>query len=65
MNEKKPWGRAALLLALLGPFFFASYGFATWYTSRLSQVPSVVFAWERQIPLWPWTIVPYWSIDLL
>lgn len=65
MNEKKPWGRAALLLALLGPFFFASYGFATWYTSRLSEVPSVVFDWERQIPLWPWTIVPYWSIDLL
>lgn len=62
--EKRPWGRAALLLALLGPFFFASYGFATWYTSRLADVPSVVFGWERGIPLWPWTIVPYWSVDL-
>lgn len=63
-EEKRPWGRAALLLALLGPFFFASYGFATWYTSRLAEVPSVVFGWESRIPLWPWTIVPYWSVDL-
>lgn len=63
-GEKRPWGRAFLLLALLGPFFFASYGFATWYTSRLAEVPSVVFGWERGIPLWPWTIVPYWSVDL-
>jgi protein-tyrosine phosphatase len=63
-GEKRPWGRAALLLALLGPFFFASYGFATWYTSRLQEVPSLVFGWEQRIPLWPWTIVPYWSVDL-
>lgn len=62
--EKRPFGRATLLLALLGPFFFASYGFATWWTSRLESVPSVVFAWESRIPLWPWTILPYWSVDL-
>lgn len=64
IEEKRPWGRAALLLALLGPFFFASYGFATWWTSRLGEVPSLVFAWESRIPLWPWTILPYWSVDL-
>ena len=63
-DEKRPTGRAILLLGLLGPFFFASYGFATWYTSRLATVPFVVFEWERLIPLWPWTIVPYWSVDL-
>ena len=64
LAEPRPWRLAMVLLALLGPFFFASYGFATWYTSRLDDVPSLVFAWERQIPLWPWTIVPYWSVDL-
>lgn len=64
VTETRPLGRAVLILALLGPFFFASYGFATWWTSRLEEVPSVVFGWEQRIPLWPWTIVPYWSVDL-
>jgi membrane-associated phospholipid phosphatase len=64
-QSERPWGRAALWLALLGPFFFASYGFATWFTAQRSNVGSVVFAWERSIPFVPWTIVPYWSIDLL
>lgn len=64
-DEGRPWGLAAAYLLVLGPFFFASYGYATWQTSQLAEVPVVVFAWERWIPLWPWTIVPYWSIDLL
>jgi len=51
-------------LALLGPFFFASYGFANWWAGQLESVPVVVFAWERQIPFLAWSIVPYWSIDL-
>lgn len=54
-----------LWLLLLGPLFFASYGFANWLTQQRSDVGSLVFAWESQTPLWPWTIVPYWSIDLL
>lgn len=57
--------RGLLWLALLAPFFFASYGFANWYASQQSEVPSLVFSREHAIPLWPWTIVPYWSIDLL
>jgi len=60
-----PWRRAAAWLLFLGPFFFVSYGFANWVSSRRADVPSVVFDWERAIPFWPWTIVPYWIIDLL
>ena len=62
--QPRPWRRALLWLALLGPFFFASYGFANWVASRHADVPVVVFGWEAQIPFVPWTIVPYWSIDL-
>jgi membrane-associated phospholipid phosphatase len=52
-------------LLFLGPFFFASYGFATWVTGQRHDVGVVVFSWERQIPFVPWTILPYWLIDLL
>jgi len=49
----------------LGPFFFASYGFATWVSGLRVDVGVIVFSWERQIPFLPWTILPYWLIDLL
>lgn len=63
-NAARPWARAVLWLCFLGPFFFLSYGFATWYTSQLSYVDSVYFEWEKHIPIIPWSIIPYWSIDL-
>jgi len=52
-------------LVFLGPFFFASYGFANWLASTRANVGAIVYEWERAIPFVPWTIVPYWSIDLL
>lgn len=52
-------------LLFLGPFFFASYGFANWLASRRAHVGVVAFGWEHAIPFMAWTIVPYWSIDLL
>ncbi|QNH01399.1 phosphatase PAP2/dual specificity phosphatase family protein [Pseudomonas sediminis] len=64
-REQGLWKRGVLWLLVLGPLFFASYGFANWFTGQRADVGSLVFAWEPQIPLWPWTIVPYWSIDLL
>jgi protein-tyrosine phosphatase/membrane-associated phospholipid phosphatase len=64
-GERRPWRRALAWLLLLGPFFFASYGFATWVSSQRSDVGFIRFDWERHIPLLPWTIVPYWLIDLL
>ena len=60
---RRPWLRAVGWLAVLGPFFFLSYGFANWWTGRLPHVGSVVFGWERHIPFVPWTIVPYMSLD--
>lgn len=59
------WKRGALWLLFLGPFFFISYGFANWISSLRSNVGIVVFDWETSILLLPWTIIPYWSIDLL
>lgn len=62
-REQRPWKRAMLWLTLLGPFFFLSYGFANWWTARLSHVDSFLFEWERHIPFLDWTILPYMSID--
>jgi len=63
--EPRPWKRALAWLAFLGPFFFASYGFATWVTAQRANVGAIVFDWERMIPFVPWTIIPYWTIDLM
>ncbi|MDR2208856.1 MAG: phosphatase PAP2/dual specificity phosphatase family protein [Azoarcus sp.] len=60
--------RGVLWLLFLGPFFFLTYGQANQHAARMdaaSGVGSLVFGWEQSIPLWPWTIIPYWSIDLL
>lgn len=63
-RDPSVWRGAFLWLFFLAPFFFVSYGFATWVTAQRNDVGSIVFAWERYIPFLPWTIVPYWSIDL-
>ncbi len=63
-GQRRPWWRALAWLSFLGPFFFASYGFANWLSSQRGAVATIVFDWERQIPFIPWTIVPYWLMDL-
>lgn len=60
----RPWRRGLVWLALLGPLFFLSYGFANTVAARVADVPSIVFGWEASIPFMAWAIVPYWSIDL-
>ncbi|WP_200626888.1 phosphatase PAP2/dual specificity phosphatase family protein [Pseudomonas sp. LAM2023] len=57
--------RGVFWLLLLGPLFFLSYGLANSHTVGRNDVGSLVFGWESRMPLWPWTIIPYWSIDLL
>jgi hypothetical protein len=44
--------------------FFGSYIAALEITATYDHVPALVFAWERHIPFWAWTVVPYWSEDL-
>ncbi|MDR2092360.1 MAG: phosphatase PAP2/dual specificity phosphatase family protein [Azoarcus sp.] len=72
-NEAPHWlrgafGRGVLWLVFLAPLFFLSYGHANQHAADIDAdtgVTSFYFAWEHAIPLWPWTIIPYWSIDLL
>lgn len=65
MREPSLFRLASLWLLLLALVFFSTYGFATWFTSQRSDVGTLVFAWETHVPFLAWTIVPYWSIDLL
>ena len=58
------WKRAAAWLALLGPLFYVAYGFANWWAATRAAVPTLVFAWEHSLPFWPWTIFPYWTINV-
>ena len=52
-------------LMMVGAVFYASYGFANWFTAQRVGVPEIVFAWESFLPFWAWTIVPYWSLNVL
>jgi protein-tyrosine phosphatase/membrane-associated phospholipid phosphatase len=64
LPEARPWRRGLIWLAFLAPFFFASYSFSNWLAAQRDQVDVMVFAWEKHIPFLPWTIIPYWLIDL-
>ena len=64
-TDPLPWRRGLAWLLFLAPFFFLSYGFANHVAAERDVSETLSFAWERGIPFIPWTIVPYWSIDLL
>ena len=60
----RPTAEAVLWLCVLGPLFFLVYGFTNWAAAQHPAVGSLFFEWERAIPVLPWMIVPYMSIDL-
>jgi hypothetical protein len=61
----RPWRAAIAWMALvLGPGFFLVYGTCNGLTSLRTEVGSFFFEWERHVPVLPWTIVPYWSLDV-
>lgn len=62
--EPLPWRRGVVWLLFLGPFFFLSYGYSNRLAAQSGVTDSLVFSWEQNIPFLPWTIFPYWSIDL-
>lgn len=63
-EQTRPWKRGLAWLLLLAPFFFASYSFSNWLATQRTDVGVIVFDWEHSIPFVPWSILPYWSIDL-
>ena len=65
LAEPLSWKPRLTSLAFLVLFFLVSYNFANWFTSRRAHVPSIAFGWESRVPFLPWTILPYWSSDLL
>ncbi|MEX0702814.1 MAG: dual specificity protein phosphatase family protein [Planctomycetales bacterium] len=64
-GEHRPWGLALLGAALLSLEFMLVYGACNLYTATRSDVGTWFFGWELAIPLLPWLILPYMSIDLL
>lgn len=60
----RPWRLALIWLVVLSACFFSIYGFANHYTATLDNVGVYLYSWETRVAFVPWTIVPYWSIDL-
>ncbi|MHC5226294.1 phosphatase PAP2/dual specificity phosphatase family protein [Ignatzschineria sp. LJL83] len=67
-SKKRLWVYKIAGLCALILFFYVTYNFANQMTllrAKNEVIPHVMFAWESNIPLIPWTIIPYWSENLL
>lgn len=64
-NPRPGWRKSALLAGLVSALFVLAYGGSNLWTASLGNVASLHLPWERSIPLLPWSVLPYWSLDLL
>ncbi len=63
--KTKPFLSQLAALVVVAAIFYASYGATNALASARANVPEIYFAWERVLPFWAWSIVPYWSLNLL
>nr|WP_314469259.1 phosphatase PAP2/dual specificity phosphatase family protein [uncultured Campylobacter sp.] len=63
--KTKPFLSQLAALVVVAAIFYASYGATNALASARANVPEIYFAWERALPFWAWSIVPYWSLNLL
>ena len=61
---KLSWRYRLLCLLGMGVVFYSTYGGANYLAGLRTDVPEVFWPWERQIPFWAWSIVPYWTLNL-
>jgi membrane-associated phospholipid phosphatase len=55
---------AARVSAATSVLFLIVYNACNWLTKIRPDVQVWAFAWEEKIPVIPWMVVPYWSLDL-
>src|SRR5688500_6030785 len=55
--------RAAWVSAVTSLSFVVIYNACNWITKFRPDVGRAAFGWETMIPVVPWMIVPYWSLD--
>lgn len=60
-----PWLRGMAWLLGLGLLFMVSHHYSTMAPAAKDVGPGLVWAWERAIPVLPWSVLPYLSIGLL
>ncbi|WP_298052511.1 phosphatase PAP2/dual specificity phosphatase family protein [uncultured Campylobacter sp.] len=63
--KTKPFLSQLAALVVVAAIFYASYGTTNALASTRANVPEIYFAWERALPFWAWSIVSYWSLNLL
>ncbi|WP_314989135.1 phosphatase PAP2/dual specificity phosphatase family protein [uncultured Campylobacter sp.] len=63
--KTKPFLSQLAALVVVAAIFYTSYGATNALASARANVPEIYFAWERALPFWAWSIVPYWSLNLL
>ena len=63
--KTKPFLSQLAALVVVAAIFYPSYGATNALASARANVPEIYFAWERALPFWAWSIVPYWSLNLL